>query len=388
MWFIPRELRQQLEAADWKWGTNEGWLQNQPLASVTRPVPRGETLLPVADSTGINPGDHVLLSVNATADSTFLSHLCGDLPANAYDFASLSRSLHRQGNYRQYRWPVLVSDVKDNAVLLAQPTKVDIRPEWSPQLLTLGPRVEESGLEGVTMRMRPSPQRPHNQDRGFNGPHFQAALNCWAKDVSVIDSENGFGLTSAKGVTLERVSVGGQARHHSFICREQTHDCLVHDFSIHEATTEVAPEAKTHGLNVEGFSSGNVWSRGQMEGTFDSHRRLPFENVRTEITIRNIGTIGGAKTAGPHWGARFVHWNISVPNRRAYAVRLEEHAPHSAMVGIRGPDKPHPQPPEFTGDLHTALLAADTEPTPPNLYLAQLRHRLGAMTPYSRKDPT
>lgn len=386
VWFIPRQLRRELEASDWKWGSNEGWTGTDELASVSQAARRGAREISVSDASAINAGDYVVLTVTSPPDSSLLSHLCGDLPAGSYDFAALASSLHRQRNYRHYRWPVQVEDVRENRLILAQPTKIDLRSEWSPTVMSLGPHIAESGIEDLTIRMPAAQQQPHNQDLGFNGPHFQAALNCWARRVEVIDGENGFGLTSAKGITLTEVSVSGRARHHSFICREQTHDCLVHRFSIAPATTELAADAQTHGLNVEGYSSGNVWSAGDMEGTFDSHRRIPFENVRTDIRVTNTGSLGGAKKAGPHWGARFVHWNIEVTNRRAYAVRLEQHAPYSAMVGVRGPTKPHPRPSEYSGDLRSVLLDAGCEISPSNLYLAQLRHRLGSAPARTRKE--
>lgn len=386
VWFLPREVKAELEASDWAWGTNEGWIENRELAKVTKPVGRGTQRIPVSDTTDITPGDEVILSVTNTPGNSLLSHLCGDLPQDSYDFAQLASSLRKQRNYRQLRWPVRVDQVEPNMLVLAQPTKIDLRPEWDPTVASLGPHVRESGIEDCTIRMRAAEQQPHNQDHGFNGPHFQAALNCWARRVEVIDADNGFGFTSAKGITLHQVSVSGRARHHSFICREQSHDCLIHEFSIPPATTELAPEALTHGLNVEGYSSGNVWSDGDMEGTFDSHRRVPFDNVRTCITLRNTGSLGGAKKAGPHWGARFVHWNVEVTNKRAFAVRLEQHAPYSAMVGVIGPTKPHPKPREFSGDLHSVLVDVGTTVSPRNLYLAQLKHRLGPSSARMRKE--
>ncbi|WP_147107579.1 glycosyl hydrolase family 28-related protein [Nesterenkonia populi] len=386
IWFIPRELKAALEESDWQWGANEGWLNDEPFSLIRTFVPRGSFRLPVAETHRLEAGDHVLLTVNNTIDNSLLAHLCGDLPVTSYDFGEQASSLHRQKNYQQYRWPVLIKEVRKHEVLLAQPTKIDLRPEWSPQLALLGPRVEQSGLEHLTLQMRQAPQREHNNDRGFNGPHFQAAVNCWAKDVHVVDSENGFGFTSAKGVTLSDVRVSGQARHHSFICREQTHDCLVQRFLVPPATTQLANGAKTHGINVEGYSSGNVWSDGVMEGTFDSHRRIPFENVRTQITLTNKGVLGGARRAGPHWGARFAHWNISVSNKRAYAVRLENHAPYSVIVGISGTDNIHPKPPEFAGPIHTVATDLNSAVRPSNLYEAQLTHRHRTQTAFRIED--
>jgi hypothetical protein len=146
---------------------------------------------------------------------------------------------------------------------------------------------------------------------------------------------------------------------------------LIDNFEILPATTPLAP-----GINTEGFSSGNVWSNGVMEGTFDSHRALPFESVRTAITVDNTGNTGGAATAGPRWAARFCHWNIDVTNGRSHGIRLEEHAPYSAMVGVRGTTAPTDHAKDFTGELSTVVSALDEHVLPTNLYEAQLRARL------------
>lgn len=386
VWFVPLPLRRELERSRWGWGSNEGWLHNEPLSAVRGEVKRGQTRIPVADTRRFKAGDQVLLVMDNIHDSSLLRHMSGDMPLDSYPWGIEDSSLHKQPNYKRFRYPVQVKSVRRRTIVLAQPSRLDLRPEWDPRFETLGPRIEESGIEDLSLDMRLVEPRPHNQDHGFNGPHFQASLNCWARNVIVRHADNGFGITGSKGVTLTDVTVEGRARHHPFICREQSHDNLVQRFTISEPTTDLPAAALTHGINIEGYSAGNVWSDGHMVGTFDSHRRFPFENVRTEITVKNKGVVGGARRAGPHWGARFCHWNIKVTNGRSYAIRLENHAPFSAMVGVRGTNKPSQQDPEFVGDLHTMTETLDTEPTPINLYQSQLQHRLGPQAPSNRKN--
>lgn len=130
-----------------------------------------------------------------------------------------------------------------------------------------------------------------------------------------------------------------------------------------------------HGINVEGLSSYNVWSRGDMRmGTFDSHRGLPFANVRTDITVDNNGRHGGDASAGPLFGARFTHWNVRVTNARAGMIRLDGLASYSATVGLNEVREfDQIDVPDFTGDLHSRLeLYGTTDAVhPPNLYDAQ-----------------
>ena len=375
IWFLPESVQRSLEETQWSWDSNAGWRENEHLSG-TGSAQRGDRCIPVADPARLAPGDYVLLVVDNIRDHSLLRHLCGDLPDSSYDWETGASSLHRQPNYSTLRWPVQIADTQSDAVILAQPLRFDLRPEWNPRFESLGPRIEESGLEDLTLKMPVVEPQPHNHDLGYNGPHFQAALNCWAQRLTVENSDNAFGLTSTKGVTLQDTTVRGRARHHSYICREQSHDNLVRSFTIESPTTELPKGSLTHGLNVEGYSSGNAWVDGDMEGTFDSHRRIPFDNVRTDIRIINRGVVGGAKKAGPHWGARFCHWNIEVRNGRSYALRLEEHAPYSAIVGIRGTNKISQQDPEFHGPLHSVVTALNAHPEPSNLYEAQLQLRL------------
>jgi hypothetical protein len=386
VWFIPRELRAELEASGFT--GNEGWLDNRELATVTADVPRGRRRIPVSDPSAFRTGRHVLLLADNATDNTLLAHLAGDVPGTAtYAWETAAKRLRPElttwplaVNFARYRFPVQVHRVEKDAVVLAQPLKIDLRAGWSPRFATLGPAVTESGIEDLTIEMREVPQTAHHLDPGFNGPHFQAALNCWVRDVDLWHADNGFGSTTTKGVTMTGVRVGGRARHHTFICRVQTHDLLVDHFEIPAATTPLAPGAAHHGINTEGFSSGNVWSNGVMEGTFDSHRALPFESVRTAITVTNNGTTGGAGDAGPRWGARFCHWNIDVLGGRNHGVRLAEHAPYSAAVGVRGTTGPTDHPKDFTGELSSVVDALDEAVLPVNLYEAQLRHRLRGTT--------
>jgi hypothetical protein len=382
VWFIPRELREALEARDFN--GNEGWMDNRDLSEVTAGVPRGARRIPVADPSAFTEGQHVLLLAENTPDSSLLAHFAGDVPGTStYPWTTAAIRMRPElsdwvlaENFSHYRFPVRIERVERGAVVLAQPLKIALRPAWRPRFVTLGPVVTESGIEDLTIEMRQVQQAQHNMDPGFNGPNFQASLNCWARDVDLWHSDNGFGLTTSKGVTLRGVRVGGRARHHSFVCRVQSHDMLVDKFEILPATTPVAAGAGYHGINTEGFTSGNVWSNGTMEGTFDSHRALPFESVRTAITVNNTGNTGGANDAGPRWAARFCHWNIDVTNGRPHAIRLEEHAPCSAMVGVRGTSGPTEHPKEFGGDLSSVVEALDERVAPFNLYEAQLRARL------------
>ena len=340
IWVIPEPVLRKLEQEEWL-GT-EGFVPGPQLASVA-PAPRGTRDLTVSTTARLRAGDMVLLETD-NPGAPLLTHLAGDTEgARAYDWTAGAPQLVRgtAGFYPQYgtlQWPVRIERVLDaTTVRLVQPVKHDLREEWPSTLRTLGPAVTEVGVERLTIRNELLPQTPHNQNPGSNGVHFQAAHDCWASDVQVENCDVGFGFTGAKSITVSGAVITGRATHHPFVMRMQSHDNLVQGFTVGPFTTELRDDARLHGLNVEGLSSGNVYRDGFLYGgTFDSHRALPFENARTNIRLINTGTMGGSARSGPYFGARFAHWGIDVLNDRPYAVTVGDVAPRSVTVGISG----------------------------------------------------
>ncbi|MFI9553100.1 glycosyl hydrolase family 28-related protein [Nonomuraea endophytica] len=376
VWFISPERRALSESEDFA-GT-ENWLMGETLAEVSAAT-RGARTLMVSDTAKLRAGDMVLLETENRPDAGLLKHVAGDVPGTrTYDWPRRAPQLvtGSGGQYVQYssfQWPVRVAAVLGpRLVRLAEPIRYDLRPEWPARLRALGPTVHDSGVERLTVRNAVVPMTAHNRHPGSNGVCFQAVHDCWAHDVRVENCDLGFGFTTAKSNTLSRVVVGGRAAHHSFACRMQSHDNLVEDFEIEAFTVPVPAGAVHHGLNLEGLSSGNVWRRGTMaEGTFDTHRGLPFENVRTDITLVNNGRVGGSGASGPLFGARIAHWNVRVTGGSPYALTIADVAPRSVSIGIQGASGGSELTPDFTGDLETFQGDHGVRPRVQDLYQAQ-----------------
>ncbi|MGW1873869.1 glycosyl hydrolase family 28-related protein [Streptomyces sp. NPDC001975] len=377
IWLAPKarwdSLTDAIKAQDWPF---EGWTGNkrdecEQLTPVA-PASRGEWTVTVTDPSRLRPGRLVLLRVSDDSAHTLLQHMSGGGPGPAaYYWEDKTKLL----SYVPYEWPVRVTAVRGHRVTLERPLPVDLRPEWNPQLTTHVPELTGSGVEGLTLDVVETPQSPHLLDKGYNGVVLQCAYDCWVDDVTVRNVDNGFGLVAASACSLRRTRVGGRGEHHPYFCREGSHDNLIEDFTVEQRTVPAPSDTQLHGINVEGLSSHNVWSRGEMQmGTFDSHRGLPFANVRTDITVDNNGRHGGDANAGPLFGARFTHWNVRVTNGRAGLMRLDGLAPWSATVGLNEvTDFDQIDVPDFTGDLHSRLELYGTWDAvrPRNLYEAQ-----------------
>ncbi|GHE69570.1 hypothetical protein GCM10018785_42630 [Streptomyces longispororuber] len=349
---------------------------------VTGPFPGPRSRPTGGDPVRVRRGDLVLLRLADDRDHTLLEHMAGGGPGpQAYAWDDKTKLT----SYVPYEWPVRVTRVEGRRITLERPLPLDLRPAWDPRLTTCVTPLTGSGVEGLTLEAVETPQAPHLRDLGYNGVTFQCAYDCWADDVRVRHVDNGFGLVAASACTLRRTAVGGRGAHHPYFCREGSHDNLVEDFRVERLAVPPPAGTQLHGINVEGLSSYNVWSRGHMEtGTFDTHRGMPFANVRTEITVHNDGRHGGDAGAGPLYGARFTHWNITVTNQRAGLVRIDGVAPYSATVGIsRVREFDQIDVPDFPGPLHARVEAygAPGAVRPRNLYEAQRaleRRRPGA----------
>ncbi|MFG3321072.1 glycosyl hydrolase family 28-related protein [Streptomyces sp. NPDC048171] len=377
IWLAPEarwnSLTDAIRAKEWPF---EGWTGNRRdewrTLTTVAPARRGSWTVRVSDPSWLRPGDLVLLRLADDADHTLLAHMAGGGPgAESYTWDDKTKLT----SYVPYEWPVRITEIRGRRVILERPLPLDLRPEWDPRLTTHVGELTGAGVEGLTLEAPDVPQQPHLLDRGFNGVVLQCAYDCRVDDVTVRHVDNGFGLVAASACTLSRTKVAGRGAHHPYFCREGSHDNLIEDFTVEERTTPAPSGTQLHGINVEGLSSHNVWSRGVMEmGTFDSHRGMPFANVRTDITVDNNGRHGGDASAGPLFGARFAHWNIRVTNGRAGLMRIDGLAPWSATVGINEVREfDQIDVPDFAGDLHTRLeLYGTTDAVRPrNLYEAQ-----------------
>ncbi|WP_327324466.1 glycoside hydrolase family 55 protein [Streptomyces sp. NBC_01210] len=377
IWLCPKDrwdrLTTAIKAKTWPF---EGWTGNKrdewrTLATV-RPARRGDWCVTVPDASRLRRGQLVLLRLADDAGHTLLEHMAGGgAGPEAYvwdDKTKLTSDV-------PYEWPVRITAVKRNKVTFERPLPLDVRPEWDPRITTLVTPLTGSGVEGLTLEAMETPQSQHLLDKGYNGVTFQCAYDCWADDITVRHVDNGFGLVAASACTLRRTRVEGRGSHHPYFCREGSHDNLIEDFTIARRTVPAPANTQLHGINVEGLSSYNVWSRGNMEmGTFDTHRGMPFANVRTEITVNNNGRHGGDASAGPLYGARFTHWNVSVTNERAGLIKIDQIAPYSATVAISAVREfDQIDVPDFSGPLGSRIEAYGQPGgvRPGNLYEAQ-----------------
>jgi hypothetical protein len=364
----------------------EYWRPGKKLASATAEAKRGDTKLTVSDASALRAGDMILITWSNPTDFSFVKHVYGHAATqDAYDWKSANWIVGPE--YPRYQWPVQIKSVQGNVVELVQPLRIDVRAAWDVAFESLGSSVSEVGVEGLSIRLHAPMTHTHLKSVGWNGVYINRAYNCWVKDVQVQSAENPIVVAASKNVTVDHVSVtGAEQNHHSFACRVNSADVLFSNFVID------GPARVKHGINVEWFSSGNVWSKGvQRMGTFDTHRGLAFDNIRTEIATgdKQDAGPGGNGSAGPFIGARMAHWNISLegstrPDPAQYILHPTQYV-LGAQIGIRGAAISTASPCCMpAGDKGTVVADTGATPVPANLYEAQLKLRVpnpGAIVP-------
>ena len=337
LWFSPASKNTYVPADSDLTGTwDEIWNVGEQVATVLGEQSRGDWTVRLSDASGLSVGQFVFLEIDTPPDISVQKHLTGDGPwADTYDWSPGNSSGVLD---RTIDWPVEIAAITNNTLTLRQPLRFDLRAGWNARVMAIGDTIRDSGVESLTLVMLRdydySFNSHHLKEPGWNGPWFNNAIHCFARDVTIVDPDTGIGTSSSKNITLSGIRLEASAdnrmtHHHGTTARELSQDILIEDF-------EVATKP-WHGINVEGFSMGVVWSDGAMDhGTFDTHRGLPYEAVHTEISVYNDGKRGGAGNAGPIMGARFANWNVEVTNGVTDMVGDAHLMPSGALVGVRG----------------------------------------------------
>ena len=226
---------------------------------------------------------------------------------------------------------------------------------WSP-----GSRLPDFSLAGYASGQASIPDYPVLTNVNEHG----------AKGDGLTDADNGVIMGGSRfctvdGIITRAVKRTGLTGHHALWVTGRTQDSLFLRFRLE--TTFV------HDLTVEGFSNGNVFTKGSgVSINCDHHRNAPYENLFTDFDAgdpRRLFESSGRQDRGPHSGARTTFWAIrghgtfpKLPPARDWplinVVGFGNFAP------AQDPDGPWVEP-------------ADQRITPANLWEAQIKRRAG-----------
>ncbi|MDX6766062.1 MAG: glycosyl hydrolase family 28-related protein [Candidatus Methylacidiphilales bacterium] len=282
--------------------TMQGTDKGQRLSEVVAPSKRGDSLLYLASTDTLKVGDWIRLVMQDPPDHSLLRHLHGNLLEPGTDTPNLKTPVD---------WAAQVKAVDGQKITLDRPLRVDVRLEWKPEVLALAPTLRGSGLENIGFEFPGVPKRPHLQEEGYNAVHIKGAVDCWIRNVTVTDADNGVIMGGSRfctvdGFTTRALKRTGLTGHHALWATSRTQDALFHGFRFE--TTYV------HDLTVEGYANGNVFTKGSgVAINCDHHRNAPYENLFTDFDAgdpRRLFESSGRLDRGPHSGARTTFWAI------------------------------------------------------------------------------
>jgi hypothetical protein len=271
------------------------------LTNVTAAALRGQHTITVANASAFQPGMVVGLRVyDEQLYGSLFDHMHND-QLSGWDTASPCSWGGPDGP-----WLFHVESKNGNNITLREPLRFDVRLAWSPTLQVITP-VKEVGIEDLRIRFKYITPPAHLTEPGYNGFQFEWAVDGWAKNVTVEDSDNGVGLESSAWLELRDITITGRRGHHG-INIWQANDSLFEDLTVDADGSEVW----IHATTIQHSAAGNVISRlsGNNLLHLDFHRDSPIENLYTEVLSVWDFQSSGDLCAGPHSAARSTFWNL------------------------------------------------------------------------------
>lgn len=302
-------------------GTDQG----RHVSEIIAPSKRGDANLTVSSPDGLKAGDWIRVIMEDPPDHSLLRHLHGDLLDPGTDTLRMSRPVD---------WAAQVTSVDGGKLTLDRPLRIDVRTEWKPEVKTMEPTLRHSGIENLGFEFPGVPKRPHLQEAGYNAIQMTGAVDCWIRHVTVTDADNAVILAGSRfctvdGLTTRAVHRSGLTGHHAMWATGKSQDCLFIRFRC--GTSYV------HDLTVEGFSNGNVFTKGSgISINCDHHRNAPYENLFTDFDAgdpKRLFESSGREDRGPHSGARTTFWCIRGTGKFP-PIPPAEHWPLLNLVGF------------------------------------------------------
>jgi len=346
--------------------TGRGYV-GEMVTTVTAAAKRGDTILSVADASGIKLGSRLVLEQTDTPARTLIAHVYRD---DAGDHSKMKETY-------SLRQVLTVVSVEGNTLTVDRPLRTDVTAEWTPLLKHYSPTLENCGVEHLTIEFPATPYRGHWMEDGFNPVEIKGAADCWIRGLRIVNPDSGPFIIDSVFCTLDGIelvssrpsAVDDIQGHHGISLMGV--DCLCRDFTISMKFF--------HDLTLSFGSTGNVFRNGfATDLSIDHHRRAPYENLVTEIDA-GLGTrlwdSGGSSGQGRHTAAGAVFWNIHT--KEDLTLPKPDFAPDGGLVLVGLNLRVR----KSEAGKHHVESIGPGKVEPPNLHEAQRAKRLGPGSP-------
>ena len=200
------------------------------------------------------------------------------------------------------RWISRIESIKGNKVVLERPLPLRIRSRWKASLHAIPEQtVQHSAIESLSIQFKFTKKKPHRQEAGFNAIAITDVVNCWVKNIEIVNADNGIIAHRSHFVTIEGILIrmaksraGKDVRSgHIGIGLSECADFEVTKFNIQAI--------HWHDISVRGTMMCVFHSGKGVDLTIDSHRSAPYATLYSDIDLGK-GTrpyiTGGMTTRG------------------------------------------------------------------------------------------
>ncbi|KAL4422481.1 hypothetical protein ABPG75_008678 [Micractinium tetrahymenae] len=215
-----------------------------------------------------------------------------------------------------------------------------IRLKWKPVVHVASATVQNSGFEGFTVEFPWSVYPSHLDVKGYNAFGIYGGINCWMRNLKIINADNGYIVNGADFVTVtgvetdftkQRAGPGMNDRNgHHGLWIQGSSNVIMTNFTISNYRWY-------HDLSLAIFSELCVFSNGKgVDVNIDSHRGGTHHNLLSNINVGR-GTrpfqSGGAQYRGAHSGANVTWWNLQRADGGAIALPPCDYGPLLLFAG-------------------------------------------------------
>ncbi|TRX60198.1 hypothetical protein FNH22_09120 [Fulvivirga sp. M361] len=336
---------------------------------------RGTTLIEVSDASQLKEGDVVELQwFNKEGElGSILKELYGstDIRIGSHHWRNPETALVRQQSS--------IRNIKGNKVTLADELMMDIRPEWTPQLVEWK-HLKEVGFAHFRVEFPLSIDYPHHVEAGFNAFFLTRVFNSWIQDVKIKNADAGVLTEEAANITVSNIETLGAKKAHYSVAMSGVHNVLVKQLKVKNSVR--------HPLSFNTYATKSVYTNCEVltDPVLDQHsgcnHQNLFDNIKVEVTLNGERSYplfagGGAGYWKPSHGAYNTFWNIEARFQdgfdRSEKIILKgmKDGPEATLVGVHANS---PVGVEYGPEAF--IIATGKSPDIKSLFQYQLEQRL------------
>jgi hypothetical protein len=312
-----------------------GQKNGNKLANVTANQNRGQKTLSLSSTSRIRVGRYIRLRMKNPPDNSLGCYLYAER-------GCLNSERRSWPIEHQVDWVVQVKSISGNQITLERPLRLDVRTNWSPEIWSFQPTVQESGIENLTIEFPNVQYAGHDNEEGFHGIQLEGVFHCWVKNVTIVDTDRGINLKESGFNTVTGVTL--KTRHR--VVGADPHGATGHyGFSVEgpSAQDNLFTNSRlltvyVHNMAVAVFANGNVYSNiTSKTARFDNHGSAPYENLYTNILLTTNGNdffrSGGVRKDEPN-STRTTAWNIRLQKGIFGGFTSADKLPQANIVGV------------------------------------------------------